>query len=124
METCFLCSVFIYNTPLTKSKRELFCLLIFSINTHTRDFLPSSSTSLLSKFCNNTFNLRLVTLLANAALLSLSSVLILYIYNRMACPAAAVLVGSDIIDLRRMGRKGGGGSRKLGWKGSESLCNS
>lgn len=48
-----------------------------------------------------------MTLLANAALLSLSSVLILYIYNRMACPAAAVLVGSDIIDLRRMGRKGG-----------------
>lgn len=39
--------------------------------------------------------------------LSLSSVLILYIYNRMACPAAAVLVGSDITDLRGSGRSGG-----------------
>lgn len=38
---------------------------------------------------------------------SLSSVLILYIYNRMACPAAAVLVGSDITDLRGTGRGGG-----------------
>lgn len=43
--------------------------------------------------------------------LSLSSVLILYIYNRMACPAAAVLVGSDITDLRGTERRRGVGGR-------------
>lgn len=51
----FFLLFFNYNTPLTKSKREILLLLIFSINTHS---FPSFIFFLV-KFCNNTFNLRL-----------------------------------------------------------------
>lgn len=55
----------------------------------------------LVKFCNNTFNLRLVTLLANVILSfsrSLYCVNPLHVCNRMACHAAiapAVLMSSS-----------------------------
>lgn len=88
----------------------------------------ASSLFFLVKFCNNTFILRLVTLLANPFSLSFYCVNPLHLCNRMAFPAAAapavLMSSSSVLILLIWGWGGVGGNLwKRGRSGGESICN-